>query len=176
LLWLLGAFLSRDFLWELEKLRRRFGVDGDELKLAVRELTRKRRGLTPQNYTEEITRARKNRREARQLIYWTYLEELVDLSGIDSLKGKVIVGRLTELLRDDPTPHAVLLDFADCLLRRVLSDNDIWDSDRDHLERAGFHYKEFEPPDGPRRRKLLGSQMKVLETLLRELHTKDKIT
>jgi hypothetical protein len=161
--------LSQDFLWELEKLRRQFDVDGDELRSAIQELTRKQRGLKPQNYTEEITRSRKNRRASRELEYWRNLEELADSFGADSLKGKAIVDRLTNLLRDDPMAHAVLCDFANCLLRRVVSSNNILDSDKDHLERAGFHLREIESADGPRRRKLLAGHIKVIGTLLREL-------
>jgi hypothetical protein len=36
--------MSRSFLWELEKLRREFGKNSEELKVAARELGRKRRG------------------------------------------------------------------------------------------------------------------------------------
>src|SRR5215472_7732809 len=81
------GIMSGDFLWELEKLRRRFGLDAEELRSAVRELTRKQRGIKQQERTGEITRARKNRIAARQIKYWGTIEELADLVG-DSLKGK----------------------------------------------------------------------------------------
>jgi hypothetical protein len=86
--------MSGEFLWELEKLRRRFGVDAEELRLATRELTRKPRGLKEQRHTGEITLARKQRRASREFEYWKNLEELVDLVGDDVLKGKEIVDRL----------------------------------------------------------------------------------
>jgi hypothetical protein len=162
-------FLSRDFVWELEKLRRRFGVDGDEFRSAVRELTRKQRGLKPQDYTEEITRSRKNRRASRELEYRRNLEELADSFGGDSQKGKAIVDRLTDLLRGDPMAHAVLCDFADCLRCRVVNSNNILDSDKDHLEQLGFYLRGIESPDAPGRRKLLAAHIKVIGTVLREL-------
>ena len=168
--------MSGEFLWELEKLRCRFGVDADELRLATRELTRKPRGLKEQIHTGEITRARKQKRASRELEYWKNLEELVDLVGDDVLKGKEIVDRLDELLRGDSMDHAVLLDFADCLLRRVITRNNISDSDIDHVERGRFHLGRMEGPDTPRRRKLLASQISVLETLLRELRAARKTT
>ena len=161
--------MSGEFLWELEKLRRRLGVDAEELRLATRELTRKPRGLKEQRHTGEITLVRKQRRASRELEYWKNLEELVDLVGDDVLKGKEIVDRLDELLRGDSMDHAVLLDFADCLLRRVITRNNISDSDIDHVKRGRFHLGRMEDPDTPRRRKLLASQISVLETLLREL-------
>ena len=34
--------MSKDFLWELESLRRRFGVEGDDFRAAVKQLTLKR--------------------------------------------------------------------------------------------------------------------------------------
>ena len=153
--------MSGEFLWELEKLRCRFGVDADELRLATRELTRKPRGLKEQIHTGEITRARKQKRASRELEYWKNLEELVDLVEDDALKGEEIVDRLVD--------HAVLPDFADCLLRRVITRNNISDSDIDHVKRGRFHLGRMEDPDTPRRRKLLASQISVLETLLREL-------
>jgi len=153
--------MSGEFLWELEKLRRRFGVDAEELRLATRELTRKPRGLKEQIHTGEITRARKQKRASRELEYWKNLEELVDLVEDDALKGEEIVDRLVD--------HAVLPDFADCLLRRVITRNNISDSDIDHVKRGRFHLGRMEDPDTPRRRKLLASQISVLETLLREL-------
>jgi len=168
--------MSGEFLWELEKLRRRLGVDAEELRLATRELTRKPRGLKEQIHTGEITRARKQKRASRELEYWKNLEELVDLVGDDVLKGKEIVDRLDELLRGDSMDHAVLLDFADCLLRRVITRNNISDSDIDHVERGRFHLGRMEGPDTPRRRKLLASQISVLETLLRELRAARKTT
>ena len=168
--------MSGEFLWELEKLRRRFGVDAEELRLATRELTRKPRGIKEQRHTGEITLARKQRRASRELEYWKNLEELVDLVGDDVLKGKEIVDRLDELLRGDSIDHAVLLDFADCLLRRVITRNNISDSDIDHVERGRFHLGRMEGPDTPRRRKLLPSQISVLETLLRELRAARKTT
>ena len=168
--------MSRDFLWELEKLRRRFGLDGEALRLATLELTRKQRGLKEQYHTGEITCDRKNRRASRQHKYWRNLEELVDLFGDDAVKGKAIVDRLAELLRGDPMAHAVLIDFSDCLCRRVMSHNKISDSDRDHLERAGFHMERIERPDGPRRRKLLAGQVRVVGTLLRELRVAQRTT
>ena len=36
--------VAKDLVWELEKLRRRFDVDGDELRAAAKRLSRKRRG------------------------------------------------------------------------------------------------------------------------------------
>jgi len=168
--------MSGEFLWELEKLRRRLGVDAEELRLATRELTRKPRGLKEQRHTGEITLVRKQRRASRELEYWKNLEELVDLVGDDVLKGKEIVDRLDELLRGDSMDHAVLLDFADCLLRRVITRNNISDSDIDHVERGRFHLGRMEGPDTPRRRKLLASQISVLETLLRELRAARKTT
>jgi len=119
---------------------------------------------------------RKQRRASRELEYWKNLEELVDLVGDDVLKGKEIVDRLDELLRGDSMDHAVLLDFADCLLRRVITRNNISDSDIDHVERGRFHLGRMEGPDTPRRRKLLASQISVLETLLRELRAARKTT
>ena len=168
--------MSGEFLWELEKLRRRFGVDAEELRLATRELTRKPRGLKEQRHTGEITLARKQRRASRKLEYWKNLEELVDLVGDDSLKGKETVDRLAELLRGDPLAHAVLSDFADCLLRRVITGNNISDSGIDHLERGRFHLERMEGPDAPRRRKLLASQISVLQTLVRELRAARETT
>ena len=168
--------MSGDFLWELEKLRRRFGLDAEELRLAVRELTRKQRGIKQQEHTGEITRARKNRIAARQIKYWGTIEELADLVGDDSLKGKAIVDRLAKMLQGDPMAHAILLDVAECLQRRVLRDNNISDLDRDHLERAAFHQRTFEPPDGTGRRKLLAAHMRIVEALLRELRAVQKIT
>ena len=160
--------MSGEFLWELEKLRRRFGVDAEELRLATRELTRKPRGLKEQRHTGEITRARKQKRASRELEYWKNLEELVDLVEDDALKGEEIVDRLVD--------HAVLPDFADCLLRRVITRNNISDSDIDHVKRGRFHLGRMEGPDTPRRRKLLASQISVLETLLRELRAARKTT
>ena len=160
--------MSGEFLWELEKLRRRLGVDAEELRLATRELTRKPRGLKEQRHTGEITLVRKQRRASRELEYWKNLEELVDLVGDDVLKGKEIVDRLVD--------HAVLPDFADCLLRRVITRNNISDSDIDHVKRGRFHLGRMEGPDTPRRRKLLPSQISVLETLLRELRAARKTT
>jgi len=168
--------MSGEFLWELEKLRRRFGVDAEELRLATRELTRKPRGLKEQRHTGEITLARKQRRASRELEYWKNLEELVDLVGDDSLKGKEIVDRLVELLRGASMAHTVLSDFADCLLRRVITRNNISDLDIDHVERGRFHLERIEGPDAPRRRKLLASQISVLETLVRELRAARKTT
>jgi len=168
--------MSGEFLWELEKLRRRLGVDAEELRLATRELTRKPRGLKEQRHTGEITLVRKQRRASRELEYWKNLEELVDLVGDDVLKGKEIVDRLDELLRGDSMDHAVLLDFADCLLRRVITRNNISDSDIDHVKRGRFHLGRMEGSDTPRRRKLLPSQISVLETLLRELRAARKTT
>jgi hypothetical protein len=167
--------MSREFLWELEKLRRRFGVDAEELRLATRELTRKPRGLKEQRHTGEITLERKQRRASRDLEYWKNLEELVDIVEDDSLKGKETVDRLVELLRGDPMAHAVLKDFTDCLLRRVITHNNISDSDIDHLERGRFHLERIEGPDAPGRRKLLASQISVLGTLLRELRAGKKL-
>ena len=160
--------MSGEFLWELEKLRRRFGVDAEELRLATRELTRKPRGLKEQRHTGEITLVRKQRRASRELEYWKNLEELVDLVEDDALKGEEIVDRLVD--------HAVLPDFADCLLRRVITRNNISDSDIDHVKRGRFHLGRMEGPDTPRRRKLLASQISVLETLLRELRAARKTT
>ena len=84
--------------------------------------------------------------------------------------------RLAKMLQGDPMAHAVLLDFAECLQRRVLRDNNISDLDRDHLERAAFHQRTFEPPDGTGRRKLLAAHMRIVEALLRELRAVQKIT
>jgi hypothetical protein len=94
--------MSTSFLWELEKLRRRLGVQDQELKETVKELTRKPRGAKPQNDDENLARirggaslrevasdrglsdaaqiklARKNRRASREREYWKYIEELVD--------------------------------------------------------------------------------------------------
>jgi hypothetical protein len=163
--------MSGEFLWELEKLRRRFGLDGEELRSATWELTRKRRGLKAQPHTGEVTLERKKRRASREDKYQKKLEELAELIVDDFVKGKAIVDRLIELLPGDPMAHAVLTDFAYCLLRRVITRNNISDSDRDHLETGSFLLDRIEGPDAPERRRLLAGQISAVETLLRELRT-----
>jgi hypothetical protein len=162
--------MSGDFLWELEKLRRRFGVDGEGLRSATRELTVKRRGLKAQRHTGEITFERKTRRVAREQEYWKSVEEIVDCIIDESVKGKAIVNRLVELLKHDPKGHYVLRDLTDSLLNRVIKDNNISDSDRDHLEASRFHLEKIEgAPDSPGRRKYLAAHLRAIKTLLREL-------
>jgi hypothetical protein len=94
----------------------------------------------------------------------------------DFPKGKAVVERLIERLGNDPKAHAVLVDCADCLLRIVLKSNNLSDSDRDHLEGARFYAARLEPPDGRERRKHLSKQIKIVETLLRELREVEQIT
>src|SRR5215472_1186215 len=93
-----------DFLWELEKLRRRSGVDEEKFKEAVKELTRKPRGAKEQKDSEhlaeiragssakevaadkgvsnatEIRLARKNRRATLTALYQEKIEEFVELT------------------------------------------------------------------------------------------------
>ena len=163
-------------LWELEKFRRRLGFTHDELRSDALELTKKKQGVKPQDVTEDITRNRKARRQRREEKYWECLEELVAVFEGDFPKGKAVVERLIELLGNDPKAHAVLVDCADCLLRIVLKSNNLWDSDRDHLEGARFYAARLEPPDGRERRKHLSKQIKIVETLLRELREAEQIT
>src|ERR1700757_4947046 len=94
--------MSDDFLWELEKLRRRFGVDRREIEEAARALTRKRRGVKSLNDDRHLARlqagatarevadniggrgpdadqiriSRKNRKTILQSHYWSKIEEI----------------------------------------------------------------------------------------------------
>jgi hypothetical protein len=74
--------MSGEFLWELEKLRRRFSVDAEELRLATRELTRKPRGLKEQRHTGEISLARKQRRASREFEYFGMPDRSAERSDI----------------------------------------------------------------------------------------------
>jgi hypothetical protein len=185
--------MSTTFLWELEKLRRRMGIQEQELKETVKRLTRKPRGAKPQNDDENLARirggaslqelasdrglsdaaqiklARKNRRASREQEYWKYIDELCDSFGEQMTENRAKIDRVAEALRGDPTAHAVLMDIADCLVRRVLEGDRVSDSDRDHLERARFHTGRIERPDGPLRRRTLAGQINAVKTVLREL-------
>ena len=185
--------MSTTFLWELEKLRRRMGVQDEELKETVKELTRKPRGAKPQNDDESLARirggaslkelasdrrlsdaaqiklARKNRRASREREYWKYIEELCDSFSDQMMENKAKIDRVAEALGGDPAAHAVLMDLADCLVRRVLEGEGLWDLDRDHLERARFYASGIERPDGPLRRRTLAGQINAVKTAIREL-------
>jgi hypothetical protein len=184
--------MSDDFSWELEKLRRKFGVGDEELKEEVRKATLKPRGAKPQRNDADLARiragasvrtiaveknlsnstkillGRKNKRAVRVDEYWQCLDQLIDLSGDEFSKSKAIVDRLKELLRDVPRGAVVLLDFAACLQQRGLRANHLLPSDRDNLEAAAFHHKQIEAPDDPGRRDFLARQIRVLKKVIQE--------
>jgi hypothetical protein len=116
--------MSEDFLWELEKLRRRFGVGREEIEAAAVTLTRKRRGPELQKDDDHLARiqagisarkvaadmggpgagaaqiriSRKARKNSLQFQYRSQIEELTDLLPLLSPKDKsTYTTRLTEV-------------------------------------------------------------------------------
>jgi hypothetical protein len=157
--------LSRSFLWELEKLRREFGVDSEEVKMAAQALGRKRRGIKPYNDDHHLARmqagvsargvatsiggrgaaateiriSRKRRKLTLISEYWEKIEELTDLLFSPSSPE---MKRYTELIiRAGPpsAPQLIMRDLIMCHIHRVLRSDRLSAEDRDHLERAKFH-------------------------------------
>jgi len=192
--------LSKDFIWELEKLRRRFGVDGDELQAAAKRINRKRRGEPPFNddkylakmrdgdsarqvaesirgtFKDEIRISRKNRRTKLRQEYSTKLTKFVDRIMLLSEAERIAwIDRLTEATRAArlPEPHLMLLDISDLLLRKVLEGGGASTEDTDNLERARFHLQGIDiDPDSPRRRIARRAEIEVIDTLIGELQGK----
>jgi hypothetical protein len=190
--------MSEDFLWELEKLRRRFGVGREEIQAAAVALTRKRRGPEPQKDDDHLVRiragisarkvaadiggrgagaaqiriSRKARKDSLQSQYWRKIEELTDILTLLSPKDKsTYMTRLAEMAGPSTAPHLILLDIADCGAGRVLDANRLSADDRDHLERARLHLTMIKDMDldSPLRRKALRSRIQALEKILQEL-------
>jgi hypothetical protein len=191
--------LAKDFVWELEKLRRRFDVDGDELRAAAKRLSRKRRGEpafiddehlaqmragasareVAKNiggaYRDEIRISRKNRRAILRHEYWKKVIEFADRIMLLSQAERFgWIDRLTEAARARVSePHLMPLDISDYLLRKVLDGGRLSIDDTDHLERAQFYLTEIDIDlDTPRRRKTRLAEIEVIETLLQELRAK----
>ena len=160
--------MSKDLLWELEKLRRQFGVDGKEIQAAAKSLDRKRRGAKPHSDDDhlaklqsgvsarqiaariggpgaaaiEIRIARKNRKETLKLEYWKKMKELADI--LVRLSPSLpelddYTKRLIESAGAPSAPHLIMLDLAMCNLQSVLDGNRLSTDDRDHVERARFY-------------------------------------
>lgn len=194
--------MSRSFLWELEKLRREFGKNSEELKVAARELGRKRRG--PPGYNDDHRLAqiqdgasaravarneggsgapatetriyRKNRKQTLISQYWDKINEIAELTIKLSLSPTELK-RYTELLKKagpPSAPHLIMLDMLMCHGEHVLADDSLSADDRDHLERARFHGRMIRNSDldNPVRREKLNDRIQMLEAILRELRAK----
>src|ERR1700741_4100509 len=103
------------FILELEKLRRRHEIGDEELKEAVKQLTRKSRGLKQQDYTGQITTARKKRRETLKTEYLKKIAELAEL--MVAFPGDLSACAVS--LNSVPLGHLILLDIAACCLRQT---------------------------------------------------------
>jgi hypothetical protein len=190
--------MSEDFLWELEKLRRRFGVGREEIQAAAVALTRKRRGPEPQKDDDHLGRiragisarkvaadiggsgagaaqiriSRKDRKNRLQSRYWEKIGELTEIFTLLSPEDKsTYMTRLAETASPPTAPYLILLDIADCSAGRVLDANRLSADDRDHLERARLHLTMIKDMDldSPLRRKALRSRIQALEKILQEL-------
>jgi hypothetical protein len=182
--------LSKDFLWELESLRRRFGVEDDDFRAAVKQLTRKPRGAKPQDDSQnlalisagvslsqvatekglsdaaQIKLGRKSRRAWLRSQYLQKIDEISDL--IVPLSPEVRSAAIDTIAAVEatylPGYNFILLDIADCCLRRT---------QRSDLEGARFRLASIEgiDLDSPTRRKIIRAQIQVLEKVLRQLRT-----
>ena len=184
------------FLWELEKLRRRFGIDDEELKQAAKQLTRRPRGAKEQEDSEhlaqirtgssikkvaaakglsdaaEIRLARKNRRATSKTLYQEKIEEFVErTTALGSVAGAAWVDRLREAAKDCPFAHLILADVAASHLRRVLEGGRLSADDADHVEGGRFHLTMMDGTevDSPRRRSAIPAQIRVLDAILQQL-------
>lgn len=192
--------MSRSFLWELEKLRREFGVDTDEVKAAAKELGRKRRG--PPGYdddrrlasmrdgasaqtvaasegvsTADATRIRIGRKKRKQSLiaqYWEKIEELTDV--LVKLPPPLCELYTEQIKAAGPpaAPHLIMVDLAICNMQRVLDGNRLSPDDRDHIERGRFRANMVRDIDldSPVRRERLSDRIRKLEAILRELRSK----
>jgi hypothetical protein len=192
-----------DFLWELEKLRGRYGIDDEELKEAVKELTRKPRGAKEQKDSEhlaqiragssakkvaaenslsgatEIRIARKNRRAKLTALYQEQIEEFVELTAaLGFVAAKEWVDRLREAAAECPLGHLILGDVAASNARRVLEGGRLSAEDTDHVEGARFQLSLIDNIglDNPRRRSAVRTQVRVLDAILQKLRGTIKIT
>jgi len=158
------------FIWELEKLRRRLGLDDAQLKEAVKLLTRKTRGLKQQQYTGEITVARKKRRETLKREYLTKIAELAELLTAHPEKSSAC----TDSFKTVPLGYLILNDLVTYWLRQVSEDATLSEDDFDHIEAARFHSASIEgfDVDSPRRRALMRHHIQMLENEIKLLKEK----
>jgi len=192
-----------DFLWELEKLRRRSGVDEEKFKEAVKELTRKPRGAKEQKDSEhlaeiragssakevaadkglsnatEIRLARKNRRATLTALYQEKIEEFVELTAaLGSVAGKEWLDRLRDAAAEYPLGHLILADVVASNTRRALEGGNLSADDTDYVEAARFYLAMIDGMgvNNPRRRGAVRSHVRVLDAVLQQLRASLKIT
>jgi hypothetical protein len=189
--------MSDDFLWELEKLRRRFGVGSKEIAAANQALDRKRRGPKPQNDGEHLAKiqagvsveevaknvgglgadaaqirlSRKDRKIRLQSQYWGMIEEIsILLSELSPAHRATYMERLATT-GPPKAPHLIVLDIADCCIKRVSESGRLSAGDRDHLGRAALHHRMIKniDLDSPLRRKGLAGRIDILGKVLQDL-------
>jgi hypothetical protein len=190
-----------DFLWELEKLRRRHGIDDEKLKEAVKELTRKPRGAKEQKDSEyleqiragssakkvaaqkglsdaaEIRIARKNRRAKSTALYQEKIEEFAELTrALGSVAGKAWIDQLKEAAAECPLSYLILGDVAASNIRWVLEGGRLSAEETDHVEGARFYLSMIDAIglDAPRRRSAVRAQVRVLDAILQQLRAASK--
>ena len=190
-------FLSRDFVWELEKLRRRFGVDGDELRAAAKQLHRKRRGVKPYNddkylskvrdgasvlevarsvggggaHAAEIRITRKNRKLKLEAHYWRIIEDFVDLFVMIPTQKRYIYAKRLRTVGPPSAPHLIELDIAGRCLERASATDSLAEDDRDRVEAARFYPTMIHniDRDVPARFEGLGERIDALKAIYEEL-------
>jgi hypothetical protein len=190
-------FLCRDFVWELEKLRRRFGVDGDELRAAAKQLHRKRRGVKPYNDDKylskmrdgasavevarsiggcnadaaEIRITRKNRKLKLEADYWEIIDDFVDLFVMIPTEKRYIYAKRLRTVAPPSAPHLIELDIAGRCLERALATDSIAGDDRDFTEAARFYLTMIHNVDRDVavRFEGLGERIDTLRTIYEEL-------
>jgi hypothetical protein len=154
--------MPNDFLWELQKLCDRFGVDAEAYEKAGKLIFPLRRGPKPQkddrylekiqagasvqeavgadaDRADEVRIRRKARRAAVESQYYEQIERLaglfVTLSRVD--RG-IYVKRLAADAGPSQNPDLIALDVIRHLLKRA-PDQETPEGDKDSIEAASFH-------------------------------------
>jgi hypothetical protein len=189
--------LSWDFVWELEKLRRRFGVDDDELRTAAKRLGRKRRGVKPYNddqylskmqdgasapevaksidcrgaHAAEIRISRKNRKLNLEAEYWEIIDNFVGLFVPLSSENRYIYSKRLQIAAPPSTPHLIALDIAGRSVEWALATESLTADDRDHAEAMRFYLTLIHniDRDAPVRFEGLGERIDTLRAIYEEL-------